>query len=175
MMSERDSISGIHKRHDPFRIRLWCRKQMLDDIGNTLSELGIEIIEDEMRKRLRHRANVFLDIMAHDTIGDIEVRGWPKRQMRDDHAIRLSAMLMHDNDIRHLIRATGGDELAKHEVPAVEPLRVGKDEAELLGELAEARRRRAGRGDDDSRGPVRAVLVVDIGGRRVVKHVRVRV
>ena len=47
---------------------------MLQDIGDSLAQLGCEVAEDQMGIRLAHRSHV-LDVMAHHRVGDAEISG----------------------------------------------------------------------------------------------------
>lgn len=65
MIGEREDSLAVGTRHG---------EEMLQDIGDSLAQLGCEVAEDQMGIRLAHRSHV-LDVVAHHRVGDAEISG----------------------------------------------------------------------------------------------------
>jgi hypothetical protein len=70
--------------------------------------------------------------MAHDNVGEGEVGGGTVRQVADDQTVGDAAVLVHHEEVRHVVSATRVHQLAELVAAAVQPLRARKDEAHLL-------------------------------------------
>lgn len=99
MMSEWNSIAIIWESNNSFRIILGNWEQMLQDFGNSFSQLGRKAIEDQMGISLTHGIGFILQIMSKHSIREPEMNGRSMGQMRDNHAIWLTSMLMKDDQV----------------------------------------------------------------------------
>lgn len=164
-MPEGDEVAVICERHDTLGVVLGDGEEGLEDSRNALPKLGAEPVHDEMGVLLRHGRVGRRDVVPQ---GDV-VQGHAQRravwQVRHNHGVRHTTVLMHQHEIRHALRQACLHEILHDRVSAIQAHRVREDEAHLLGEL---RQPAAGvaRGRDDDLGVVRAdlgVLVVDVG------------
>lgn len=68
MMSKTDKIIGIRKSDNTLRIALRHREQVLQNRLESDSQLGIEIIKDQMWILFTHSPTVW-DIVSHYSVG----------------------------------------------------------------------------------------------------------
>ena len=134
----------------------------------SFSQSGLEVVKYQVGVLLRHVAQVG-DVVPHDHVGDVEVGGGAVGQVADDQAVGLAAMLVHHQEVGHVISATRLQQLFELVVAPVESLRVRHDQTEFFGEAFQSGRRVAGGRDHhlgvlDAGPPVFVVLAVHGGG-----------
>ena len=96
-----------------------------------------------------------------------------ERQVADDEAVRLAAVLVHDDDVAVAAAAAGLDHLLDDLRAAVQARAVGEHQLQLLGKRGQLRGRVARRGQHDARVLLaRArVLVVRVRRQRRRAHI----
>jgi hypothetical protein len=70
--------------------------------------------------------------MTHDNVGEGEVGGGTVRQVADNQTVRDAAVLVHHEEVRHVVSAARVHQLAELVAAAVQPLRAREDEAHFL-------------------------------------------
>eukprot|EP01139_Manchomonas_bermudensis_P019114 Amastigsp_a676391_915.p2 type:complete len:121 gc:universal Amastigsp_a676391_915:430-792(+) len=120
-MPERDIVGLVDERHDALRVVLGHREQMLEDLGDTESQRRRKVVEDEMRIRL---GDCFADrdLVPRDHPREIEVRRRPVWQMADDEPVGDAAMLLGNDDVRHLVGQARLDQVFHAVAAAVDRL-----------------------------------------------------
>ena len=68
---------------------------------NPLPQLRRKIIEDEMRVYFRHGLQFFFYVVAENHVLQSKIKGWTYWQMRNNEAIRLSAVLVQQHNVTH--------------------------------------------------------------------------
>mmetsp|Transcript_5760 Transcript_5760/g.12580 ORF Transcript_5760/g.12580 Transcript_5760/m.12580 type:complete len:255 (+) Transcript_5760:471-1235(+) len=164
MMPKRNMIIVIAKRHNPPRIRLGNRKETLQYIPHASSQRRLEIVQYDMRIRLRHGRAPPLQIVTQHPPAQREVRRGPQRQVTHDQTVRLPPRLLHHHQIGKVRRLADVDQLVHAMSTAIDPRAIRNEQLHLLRELLESTARGATRRDAHPRiAPSRiAVLVVDV-------------
>ena len=73
-------------------------------------------------------------------------RSWPKRQVRDDHSVRLASRLVQYHNVGEVISPAERDNIFDDRPATIDPLRVGEDQPHLLGKLFQPAARVPSRG-----------------------------
>lgn len=166
-MSERHVIVVIGERDDPFAVYLGDRVQVLENVHRPLAQRRFEIMEDQMGELLGHGADVG-HVVPHDDVRQIEVRGRAVRHVANDQRVGDAAVLVHHDEIRHLVGLARLHQLFDLVVAAVHALRVREYQPQLFDELPQPGRRVVRRGDHDLRvfdaGPTVLVVLVRRAG-----------
>lgn len=149
VVSEGDEVRVIGEGEHALGVLLGHGEEVGEQRAEALAQRRLEVVEDEVRIRLRHGglALLLLDVVPHDAVGQREEGCRPVRQMADDERIRLAARLLHHDQVREVRLSCCTHDLLDRRVTAVDALRVGHDEPHLHHELLEARGRLTRRGD----------------------------
>jgi hypothetical protein len=131
---DENMVIVVREGHHPLGILLGHREQVLQDIRCPLSQLARKVVKDQVRECFRDCA-VVLDIMSQDHIVQCEERRWSMREVRNNHAVGLSTVLVQDDQIRDIVCFAGIDNLLHDVSSTVDTLRVGEDKTHLLGKL----------------------------------------
>lgn len=137
VVSEGDVVLGVTEGHDPLRVRLGHREEVLQDVLDPLTQGRGEVVEDEVGVHFLHGPYIGY-VVSHHHVGEGEVGSGSVGEVGDDHGVRHPSVLVQDYQVRDVIALAGLHQVLHHEVAPVDPLTVGQDEPDLLSELLEA-------------------------------------
>lgn len=75
VMTEGNKIIVVGKGYNTLGIVFWNGKETLENIGHTLSKVGIEIVEDQVRVGFRHGRGWRIQIVSKDSVAETEKCG----------------------------------------------------------------------------------------------------
>lgn len=171
VMPERDKVAVVDKRQGSFRVVFWYGEDEFEDIADSVTELGAETFEDEMGIRLRDgRPFQPSQTMPQHDSRQSEQDGRPVGEVTEHERVRDAAVLVHDDEVRHLVRAARVGQFGHDVVTAVDSGRIRDAEAQFFCKLLEFRRRVSRGGDQHSRvlDSSLGILVVNVGRRGVL-------
>jgi hypothetical protein len=96
-----------------------------------LPQLRAKVIENQMWILLRHRPSI-RDIVPKNNVVQGKVCRRTVREMANDHAVRLSTVLMENYQVGHFIRPASLHKLFNDVGTAVDSLRVWETETHFL-------------------------------------------
>jgi hypothetical protein len=134
---------------------LWYREDELQDVLDTLPQLGTETFEDQTvqsgrsglsdrSKKTRRKEDElrvgFADCrslegakrVAKDDAGEGEEDSWAVREMGEHESIGNATVLVNDDEVGHLVCSARVGEFFHDVVTAIDAGRVGDNEAEFL-------------------------------------------
>ncbi len=193
------SLLRTHSRRERARVVLGHGEEVLEDVVHARAQRRRKALKDDVRVRFRHRAQLrVLDVVPRHAVHQPEVRRGPYRarerererrererrqiecerkrtegEVADDQAVRLAAVLVHDDNVGVAARAAGLHQFAHDLRSAVEPRGVGKHQLELLRERRQPRGGVAAGGEQDARVLLASarVLVVHVRRQRRGAHI----
>lgn len=89
---------------------------------------------------LGHIGQLLIDVVSEDDILQTEIDSWAHRQVRDNHAIGLAAVLVEDYHVSQVLVATQVHQVIQHIPTPVDSLRVGHHNSHLLQKLQQPTR-----------------------------------
>lgn len=111
---------------------------MLKYAHDSGSKFAGKVAENQMRISLGDGLLILvLDIMTKDDIMKGKVGSGPVREVRHNHTIRNTTVLVQNDQISNLVSLTGTDNLRNDMITTVDTLRVGEDKANFLRELGQ--------------------------------------
>lgn len=64
MVAEADEVLIILEGNDALAVYLRQREEVLKDVGNSVSQTGVKVVEDHVREGLTHRIYLVLEIVS---------------------------------------------------------------------------------------------------------------
>ena len=163
VMPEADKVVGVGEGHAALALRFGHWKEELENVLHPRAQRGGEVVKDEVRELLRDRPPV-LDVMPQPHIVQAKVRRGPVGEVRDDHPVRFTPVLVEDDEVCDLVGTAGVADVLDDIVSPVDLLGVGEHEPHLLGKLGQPTARVPGGGHHD-------LGVIDPGLAILVIHV----
>mmetsp|Transcript_3775 Transcript_3775/g.10686 ORF Transcript_3775/g.10686 Transcript_3775/m.10686 type:complete len:255 (-) Transcript_3775:36-800(-) len=166
-MAEADEIIVVAKCDDAPSVGFGDGEQTFQYVPDALAEVGIEIVEKDVRIGLAHGAGTAGQIVTEDGAAQGKEGGGAQGQVAHDQPVGLAARFLHHDDVGKVRFLARRYQLVDPVVAAVDPGGVGKQQLDLLGKLLEPRAGiAAGRDAHHRLGEAGvAVLVVDVVGQ----------
>lgn len=178
MVSERNKVVLVRKRHDPLRVILGNGEEELECRHNSRSQLGRESFKDEMRVLFGDgRVCVCRDLVSEHNIVQCEEKRGAVGEVRNNHRVWYTPVFMQYHHVGDPIRSSSSRKISYRIRAPIQPCRVGEQQSDLLGELREARAGIA-RGRHQNTWVVRPrarVLIIDTRARRILRCIEVEV
>ena len=138
MVPETDKIVAVGKRHDAACIVFWHGKKEAQRALDTLAKPATKAVKDQVGVLFTYsRVCVTCHLVTQGHIVQRKHDGGAMREMRDDHRIWYTSVLVHHNHVRHTVRSGRRCQLRHGISTTIEPCRVGKHQPQLFGELRE--------------------------------------
>ena len=84
MVSERNEVITVRKSYYSFCVNFGHWKQMLQNVRQSVADLRIKSIENQMRKRFRDWIYFVFQIMAQNYVAKPKVSSWTIRQVSNN-------------------------------------------------------------------------------------------
>ena len=138
VMAEANEVIVVAKRHDPSCIGLGHWEQTFQDVTDALAQLGMEIIQYNVRIGLRHGVGPPWQIVTQYGTTERKEGGGTQRQVTHHQPIGLTPGFLHHNNVGEFRLLARRYQLIDPIVAAIDSRGVGDEQLDFLGELLEA-------------------------------------
>lgn len=121
VMAKGDVVVLISEGDHPLALLLRYGEEVLENVGHPSAQLGVQIVEHEVRICLRHGPHIG-NVVSHDGVEHLKVGRRAEGQVADDEAVRFTAGLVEDDKVGDVVCSTALYQLFYLVVSAVDAL-----------------------------------------------------